>query len=214
MRFPRFALTDLVAPKAAAEAFHPECRLADAFGPVLAASGPGTSPTGTDPSLIWRVHPGQTGCRGAVPCRHRTLGADLMSTHPQLGTQLGTDSHGCSYPHGSVVTSASAVVFSQVRRHRTRFVSPHAVDNPGGGASCRPVDDALVCAQPPTPARSPHGTRPPPRNGMRASGSAGAGRGRQRQRIDMIRPATMAPNPMAKFHAESDTMSGMRSPAT
>lgn len=36
---------------------------------------------------------------------------------------------------------------------------------------------------------------------------------RQRQRIDMIRPATMAPKPMAKFHAPSDTMNGMSSPA-
>jgi len=36
----------------------------------------------------------------------------------------------------------------------------------------------------------------------------------QRHRIDMIRPATMAPNPMAKFQADSDTMNGMRSPAT
>ena len=36
----------------------------------------------------------------------------------------------------------------------------------------------------------------------------------QRQRIDMTRPATMAPKPMAKFQAPSDTMIGMRSPAT
>ncbi len=36
----------------------------------------------------------------------------------------------------------------------------------------------------------------------------------QRQRIDMTRPATMAPKPMAKFHADSETMNGIRSPAT
>ncbi len=37
---------------------------------------------------------------------------------------------------------------------------------------------------------------------------------RYRQRMDMMRPATIAPNPIAKFHADSDTMNGMRSPAT
>ncbi len=36
----------------------------------------------------------------------------------------------------------------------------------------------------------------------------------QRQRIDMTRPTTMRPKPMAKFHALSETMNGMRSPAT
>ncbi len=36
----------------------------------------------------------------------------------------------------------------------------------------------------------------------------------QRQRIDMTRPATMAPNPIAKFQAPSEVISGMRSPAT
>jgi hypothetical protein len=37
---------------------------------------------------------------------------------------------------------------------------------------------------------------------------------RQRQRIDMISPTTMTPKPMAKFQADSDTMNGIRSPAT
>jgi hypothetical protein len=69
---------------------------------------------------------------------------------------------------------------------------------------------------------------PRPRMGTRASGRAallqgasssvrGVGGWRvlsQRQRIDMISPATMAPKPMAKFHADSETMNGMRSPAT
>ena len=36
----------------------------------------------------------------------------------------------------------------------------------------------------------------------------------QRQRIDMTSPATMAPNPMAKFQAPRDTMKPIRSPAT
>jgi hypothetical protein len=36
----------------------------------------------------------------------------------------------------------------------------------------------------------------------------------QRQRMDMTRPITMAPKPIAKFHAPSDTINGMRSPAT
>ena len=36
----------------------------------------------------------------------------------------------------------------------------------------------------------------------------------QRQRIDMTRPATIRPNPMAKFHALSPDMNGMLSPAT
>ena len=34
------------------------------------------------------------------------------------------------------------------------------------------------------------------------------------QRIDMTRPSTMAPKPMAKFHAPSETMNGIWSPAT
>ncbi len=36
----------------------------------------------------------------------------------------------------------------------------------------------------------------------------------QRQRIDMTRPATMRPKPMAKFHALSEDMNGICSPAT
>jgi hypothetical protein len=61
-----------------------------------------------------------------------------------------------------------------------------------------------------TPAASPaHDEGPRPQRGTRASTS-----GYQRQRIDMINPATMAPKPMAKFQAPSETMIGMRSPAT
>ena len=36
----------------------------------------------------------------------------------------------------------------------------------------------------------------------------------QRQRIDMTSPATMAPKPIAKFQADSETMNGIWSPAT
>lgn len=52
------------------------------------------------------------------------------------------------------------------------------------------------------------GPRP---GGTRASVLRGAGS--YRQRIDMIRPTTIAPKPMAKFHADSDTMNGISSPA-
>ena len=43
-----------------------------------------------------RRSPVYEACRGVVTGRR----AVLMSIHPQLGTQLGTDSHGCSYWHG------------------------------------------------------------------------------------------------------------------
>jgi hypothetical protein len=36
----------------------------------------------------------------------------------------------------------------------------------------------------------------------------------QRQRIDITRPATISPNPMAKFHGPMADMNGMLSPAT
>ena len=36
----------------------------------------------------------------------------------------------------------------------------------------------------------------------------------QRQRIDMTRPMIIAPKPTPKFQFPSDTMNGMRSPAT
>ncbi len=55
---------------------------------------------------------------------------------------------------------------------------------------------------------------PRPHEGTRAWAEGLCREGAQRQRIDMTRPATIAPKPMAKFHADSDTMNGMRSPAT
>ena len=51
---------------------------------------------------------------------------------------------------------------------------------------------------------------PRPREGTKASGSAPS----QRQRMDITRPPTIAPKPIAKFHAPIDTMKGIRSPAT
>ena len=168
-----------------------------------------------------------------------------MSTRPQLGTQLGTDSHGCSYGSGDDVTSVPSRASVQVSGVRGHSVPPHSVDNPGGGAASRPVDEASVCAHVwvsgPVPRSAPStgpgrcrgpvqagaanrsaplprgpgddgGPRPP--EGTRASATVRAREFAQRQRIDMISPATMAPKPMAKFHAESDTMNGMRSPAT
>ena len=57
--------------------------------------------------------------------------------------------------------------------------------------------------------RNDTGPRPP--RGARACGSEGRD---QRQRMDITRPATIAPKPIAKFQAPSVTMNGMRSPAT
>src|SRR5215204_1900860 len=136
------------------------------------------------------------------------------STHPQLGTQLGTDSHGCSYSRACPVTSASRAAYPQVRPVRVRSVSPHTVDNPGGGAPCRPVDEAVVCAQHrPGHDKAPAPEGRGPRSVHRAPADHSAGRD-HRQRIDMTRPATIAPNPIAKFQGPSETMNGIRSPAT
>ena len=77
----------------------------------------------------------------------------------------------------------------------TALVAVHSIHRPAPWTR----DEALV----------PGWGRGPRRN--RLPESVG---GRQRQRIDMISPATMAPNPMAKFHADSDIMNGIRSPAT
>src|SRR4051794_28170600 len=56
---------------------------------------------------------------------------------------------------------------------------------------------------------------PRPQEGRGPAVGRGAGAtARQRQRIDITRPATIAPKPMAKFQAPMDTMNGMRSPAT
>jgi hypothetical protein len=49
---------------------------------------------------------------------------------------------------------------------------------------------------------------------LRRVGGTGSSYLTQRQRIDMISPRIIAPKPMAKFHADNDTMSGIRSPAT
>ena len=50
-----------------------------------------------------------------------------------------------------------------------------------------------------------------PPSSVRGVGQKGA---LQRQRIDMTRPITIAPKPMAKFQADNETMNGILSPAT
>ena len=45
-------------------------------------------------------------------------------------------------------------------------------------------------------------------------GRGGCCRAGQRQRIDITRPATIRPNPMAKFQGPMVDMNGMLSPAT
>src|SRR4051794_38059974 len=64
-----------------------------------------------------------------------------MSTRPQLGTQLGKEFHACSYAAALLVTSAPVGVSVQVSAVLRASRSPHSVDNPGGGAPCRPVDE-------------------------------------------------------------------------
>src|SRR3712207_7732825 len=73
-----------------------------------------------------------------------------MSTRPQLCAQLGMESQACSYPGALLVTSVPPVASSQVSGSRSNRRSPHAVDNPGGGALCRPVDSVRpLCTAPP-----------------------------------------------------------------
>src|SRR3712207_2269006 len=83
-----------------------------------------------------------------------------MSTRPQLGTQLGTDSHGCSYAAGRPVTRVPPAAKAQVSDDPGGHFPPHLVDNPGGGAPCRPVDDGHGCAQRPQPGQRPFGDAP------------------------------------------------------
>jgi hypothetical protein len=60
------------------------------------------------------------------------------------------------------------------------------------------------CSEAPVPGRD---------GGLGGAGGRGAAGG-QRQRIDSTRPATMAPNPIAKFHTPSVVMKAILSPAT
>ena len=79
--------------------------------------------------------------------------------------------HATTFSSGIVVTCAPSRTSAQVKVVRVRSVSPHSVDNPGGGASCRPVDEELLCAQ-------------RPRRGMTEAPTPERGRGpRVRQRV-------------------------------
>lgn len=225
-------------------------------GRPAASPGPGagvrTQRRGTDRYLAAGRPPVRRGASAARREAGDRPGPGCLSTRPQAHAQLGTDSHSCSYPGGAPVTSAPSGVFPQVRAVRVRSVSPHSVDNPGGGAPCRPVDGAGGCAQkvhrPPgvrsscrgravgtTEAPVPgwgRGPRPAFLQGRSERARSGGAveepcpshrsqargeppdRAVQRQRIDMIRPATIAPKPIAKFQADSETMNGIWSPAT
>ena len=71
----------------------------------------------------------------------------------------------------------------------------------------------------PTGRRGPETNRGPRPDGDEGLESADLpARGRKvrchRQRIDMTSPATMAPKPIAKFHADNVNMNGILSPAT
>ncbi len=55
---------------------------------------------------------------------------------------------------------------------------------------------------------------PRPQRGTGASAQLREPDGGQRQRIDITRPATMRPNPMAKFHTPSVVRKPILSPAT
>ncbi len=86
-------------------------------------------------------------------------------------------------------------------------------------STCGPP--AGLCTAVDTPARAPPapwcrdpGTHEAPVPGGDGGLVADAVVLAHRQRIDMTRPTTMRPKPMAKFHASSETMNGMRSPAT
>ena len=58
---------------------------------------------------------------------------------------------------------------------------------------------------------SPGTTKAPVPSGDEGLRGRGGG---QRQRMDITRPTTIAPKPIAKFQAPSDTISGILSPAT
>src|SRR4051794_38390021 len=101
-----------------------------------------------------------------------------MSTRPQLCAQLGMDSQPCSYSAALLVTSASPVVNPQVTSSLSNTRSPHAVDNPGGSALCRPVDSGgRLCTAPRVDntvrIRLVTGERPPSRGGRGPLGGGG-----------------------------------------
>src|SRR5947209_18778029 len=96
-----------------------------------------------------------------------------MSTSPQLCAQLGTEPHPCSYARDDLVPGVPVAASAQVSAVTVGSAPPHLVDNPGGGAPCRPVDaaDRLCtapgCAEVPVPSRGGG-----PRRGREKGGSA------------------------------------------
>jgi hypothetical protein len=141
------------------------------------------------------------------PCRYvHSWVHSWGQTHTAVVTAVAVQSHASRSVHfprsaqsGSVPSLHTRWTTLGVERQVdlwTKRSSVHSV----GGRPQRPRQ------RPPSPGRGRG-----PRVVHRRSGHPAE---RQRQRIDMIRPATMAPNPIAKFQADSETMIGMRSPAT
>jgi hypothetical protein len=141
------------------------------------------------------------------PCRYvHSWVHSWGQTHTAVVTAVAVQSHASRSVHfrrsaqsGSVPSLHTRWTTLGVERQVdlwTKRSSVHSV----GGRPQRPRQ------RPPSPGRGRG-----PRVAHRRSGHPAE---RQRQRIDMIRPATMAPNPIAKFQADSETMIGMRSPAT
>src|SRR4051794_12229960 len=62
------------------------------------------------------------------------------------GYTAGDKFHGCSYAAALLVTRVPHRASAQVSGVRGVLRSPHLVDNPGGRAPCRPVDDRPRCA--------------------------------------------------------------------
>ena len=184
---------------------------------------PASRPAETDRDPTFLVHRG-TNRRsdGRAGSTDRLVRRDAKSTSPQRNAQLGKDSHGCSYAGGPDVTCVPSAVFPQVSACGARFVPPH-VGGQTWGRSAMSTCGRRRCLC--TACGSPRNRPPPGGNdeapvpmGTRASKPPARPAGQegplQRQRIDMTSPATMAPKPIAKFHADSVTMNGILSPAT
>jgi hypothetical protein len=84
-------------------------------------------------------------------------------------------------------------------RHVDLWMHPSAVHS-GAHPRWQPPCAARVRTEAPVPAWD--------------GGLGGGAGGAHLQRIDITRPSTMAPKPMAKFQAPSETMNGIWSPAT
>ncbi len=150
-----------------------------------------------------RVVAGQGGYGGRAATVPRP--AD-MSTRPQLCAQLGTDSHRCSYAGGRCrhTRPTADICAGQSGAGRSRPSTSRGQPWGRSAMSTCGRRPSAGCAQPsarPGPASGPRpadrGRRGPRPGGTRAVDRRCA----QRQRIDMTSPATIAPKPIAKFHA-------------